>query len=87
MKEYAVFWLESIDTQSVRQTKVKRTWYGGRTTVPLDTPVCGFKNELCQTVPSSDSTFILFLEKTSGHCLTFLYNAGQFVKQVNFKFT
>jgi hypothetical protein len=60
MHVVAEFWLNesNIDEQKYKQYKNKTpTWYGGSTTVPLDTPPCGFHGELCHTSEKSDSMF------------------------------
>ncbi|CAB4000162.1 atrial natriuretic peptide receptor 1-like [Paramuricea clavata] len=58
MHVVAEFWLneKNIDEQKYKPYKNKTpTWYGGRTTVPLDTPPCGFHGELCQKSEKSDN--------------------------------
>ncbi len=59
MKTLAEFWINesNIGEQEFVFVRNKSTWFGGRKTVPLDTPPCGFENELCQEIEKSNSTF------------------------------
>ena len=63
MRTLGEFWLnkKNIGVQDYRVVKKKLTWYGGRTSVPPDTPKCGFACELCQKPRESYSmlTFII----------------------------
>ena len=64
MRTFGEFWLneKNISEQIYHVVKKKLTWYGGRTSVPPDTPKCGFANELCRKREKSDSmlTYIIF---------------------------
>jgi hypothetical protein len=68
MKMVANFWINetNVDEQHFKLIKNKTRWYGGRKTPPLDTPPCGFENELCQVSEETDSklTFISLADRT-----------------------
>ena len=61
MVKVAEFWINetNVEEQELKLVKNKTMWYGGRTDTPLDTPPCGFDDELCQKRDDSDSTFTL----------------------------
>ncbi|XP_028406590.1 atrial natriuretic peptide receptor 2-like [Dendronephthya gigantea] len=56
MKRYAEFWLneKNIGEQIFHEVNPKLTWYAGRTSVPPDTPPCGFTGDLCKKTEKSD---------------------------------
>ena len=59
MKTYAEFWINNKNLKEqefrIKDKNKSKTWFGGRTDIPLDVPVCGFENELCPDKPKSDS--------------------------------
>ena len=62
MRTFGEFWLnkKNFGVQDYHVVKKKLTWYGGRTSVPPDTPKCGFACELCRK-PRESYTYSMLI--------------------------